>query len=1508
MDLKTEEVIRGGNLHDKGDSIIGQGQQCQDQCLAETVRQSAGAGRAVTAEGINVDVGAAGDRDLGWSALTQAGKTPTALDASQPLIVPGNVSRQEAGPHEVHNVSAAAEDVVMVDHIEDVQGMGLLKRKRDEDTMTKQELAALYLEEEARQNELGLKANQVSKRSKCDTAKISGGVQVLSSEIRGKEWSGKRGESGAVSRVPVLKLKRLPNAGDKWQLASSTAYDDLLSSVTTSGEASKRFLKEGQADASLTKCQGHEGQDTFTGQEVLRARKPTSRRVSVNNVGHEHANRHTGQSGDYAPSRLISSPREGFDRDRITSPRSKRRHSHGFNPSRYRSAADGSDWPAPLLESHRGPAAAVEARDSEPLEAPIIKLDHSKKYKGSAVGTVEGQMLKHNSYDRKKQRQADKSDDDWNSSRVEMSASPGSATCHAHVLVVQGDRGWRERDATIDLRSEREQWVLAITTKEKVAYVHRADQAGASGTMNRHTNSMIWRGDKAWSLEFESRKEWLKFKAMHEECVRRNARSLNAKHIPIPGTSVVSDYLTRFHGPKFARPVDHYIQQYATEGQMALSHQGVLYEMDSDDEAWLERISGTELGGGAEGGQAGARAAVSAEEFERVMDTLEKEAFRLQAPSVSAESTLELCQKECGDRATVLLIHSHWLEKRERRGMALVRQFQPAPWEQYQSQIQSWQAQLQQVRESNAYMSAQQVQQQVKRPPVFAFCLRPRSSGEREKLRRHRSQRRQVYADDVEGGSAAVQAAPGELASQLAAGGGVLRSGAEAEVGKVHQRRQSEPPPVKAAGQQLSNVPEKKKKKKMKKKFASLTGVKARNGRVRKAAHVPTATDLAGAFWAVAQGRSRVERPRRSRPNVSSPMGGLESESGQPSPDSLPKDLERSEARGKGHLAPTKGSGQETRGGSLGIRHSVIVKPSRMPPRGVSRSGRGAHLPSHVQAGAHPDVLHVGDADAPIRNEDVRGALSEPGLGSMAPLPAILPPPGAVGAAPEGVQLAPPPGGHVAPPARPAKVHSHKKGARKKVKGEGNRARPKAALSGEAAPKQHGNRRGLRHHLKVLDPHYEDRGGVSHNNDVVARADLMNRLYGWTPPVAGGVLETTQSPSARTPGGIRRRLRDVAGAALGIRIGAEEAKWAPGGRPRPTVREEEARPEGQGSDLCLVARPGGEEAAVGPDGLLAAAQEKREVATAKRAKAVELYWRADVAMQQAMAALIVVEAVDEAERAAEGALAAQLAPLTAVSERVKEKAPKKQKAPREKPPRPAALPSSGVAPLLKGRKKKKKKLTMKGKAKGKKGVPKGGAPAAMEPGKGKGLFGLPRPSDVTATQCPDVINLDDEHPGSPGDSVKAIEGTREGASQSTDRVKVPGRPKRRRERAGTSEFPRVSTRKSSRILEKSLSVDDKKAAAAPQDDVSNTPVPSSVCEGQEVAAAAKEESEVTFVSASQTLPPVASNSPVSLSEAPGTAPLAHQSKSAPNSEVDLTVGRGDEAGALALKRVSVEPT
>ncbi|XP_061346192.1 uncharacterized protein LOC133291873 isoform X2 [Gastrolobium bilobum] len=308
-----------------------------------------------------------------------------------------------------------------------------------------------------------------------------------------------------------------------------------------------------------------------------------------------------------------------------------------------------------------------------------------------------------------------------------------SLSCDANVLITLGDKGWRESGAQVVLELfDHNEWKLSVKLAGITRYSYKAHQFLQTGSTNRYTHAMMWKGGKDWILEFPDRSQWALFKEMHEECYNQNIRAASVKNIPIPGVVLIEENDENESEVTFVRS-SKYFRQVETDVEMALNPLHVLYDMDSEDEQWIMTIQNSEKDSiGLDG--------ISDEMFEKAMDLFEKAAYAQQCDQFTPTEIEEL-MVDVVPFSVANIIYQHWQQKRQKERMSLIRHFQPPLWERYQQEVREWEVAM---TKNNIPVSNGCLQKvaTLEKPPMFAFCLKPRGLEVLNKGSKHRSQKK----------------------------------------------------------------------------------------------------------------------------------------------------------------------------------------------------------------------------------------------------------------------------------------------------------------------------------------------------------------------------------------------------------------------------------------------------------------------------------------------------------------------------------------------------------------------------------------------------------------------------------------------------------------------------------------------------------------------------------------------------------------------------------------------
>ncbi|GAA0138314.1 zinc finger transcription factor [Lithospermum erythrorhizon] len=354
---------------------------------------------------------------------------------------------------------------------------------------------------------------------------------------------------------------------------------------------------------------------------------------------------------------------------------------------------------------------------------PRSQVQYTTSYGGTDLSSK--QKLHQRSLPCKKVRRADE-----RRSSTGSKSSPRNlefSACDANVLVTSGDKGWRDCGAKVVLEvPDQKECRLSIKMSGVTKYTCKVNNVLQWST-NRYTHAMMWKGGKDWALEFPDRSQWLLFKEIYEECHNRNIRAASVKHIPIPGVCLIEDIDGCANNMPFVRHATRYFKQVENDVEMAMNPLHVLYDMDSEDEVWLSennRAVCSEIDNCGE---------ISEELFEKTMDMFEKVAHAEKRDNFTVDEIDEL-GVGVGSTRVVKLMYEHWLQKRQRKGISLIRHLQPPLWAQYQQQVNEWEQTVASVcQERPAFKE---------KPPMFAFCLRPRGLENLNKGSKHRSHKK----------------------------------------------------------------------------------------------------------------------------------------------------------------------------------------------------------------------------------------------------------------------------------------------------------------------------------------------------------------------------------------------------------------------------------------------------------------------------------------------------------------------------------------------------------------------------------------------------------------------------------------------------------------------------------------------------------------------------------------------------------------------------------------------
>ncbi|KAH7286058.1 hypothetical protein KP509_33G056900 [Ceratopteris richardii] len=301
--------------------------------------------------------------------------------------------------------------------------------------------------------------------------------------------------------------------------------------------------------------------------------------------------------------------------------------------------------------------------------------------------------------------------------------------CTADLVVTGNESVERELDVKVQLRPDVD-GSFVVTASAPGKSVEK--KVGGGSMLLRNPPEFSWKSGSGWMLEFSNKEQWEVFRCSYNELCLQATRATCVREIPIPDVKQMMEKYGGYTQPKaFLRPF-FAIKSPMDEIEAAFATGRILYDLDSEDEFWMVETNSTNKDSGSE--------LISDDMLERVIDKLEKEAFRRGETTIAVHDAIEFC-KGLTVADTVRAVHGYWSKKRQVKGKPLLRHFQPPLWEQYQEELRAWEMKMQQYSPD----TQTNLQIQYPRPVMSAFCLQSRSldpldTGKR--MLRQRSQRK----------------------------------------------------------------------------------------------------------------------------------------------------------------------------------------------------------------------------------------------------------------------------------------------------------------------------------------------------------------------------------------------------------------------------------------------------------------------------------------------------------------------------------------------------------------------------------------------------------------------------------------------------------------------------------------------------------------------------------------------------------------------------------------------
>jgi hypothetical protein len=232
--------------------------------------------------------------------------------------------------------------------------------------------------------------------------------------------------------------------------------------------------------------------------------------------------------------------------------------------------------------------------------------------------------------------------------------------CCANILVIEPDKCYREEGVNVMLEvSASREWVLVVKKDGLTRYAQKAEKIMKLFTTNRFTHVIMWNLDNGWKLEFPDRRDWCIFKDLYKECADRNVMAPTVKNIPVPGVVEVLDYGSRNATP-FCRP-DSYISTQDDEVSRALARRTANYDMDSEDDKWLEEFNNESST------QNELHQHLSENTFELMVDAFEKASYCSPEDFPDEAAAANLCLDLARSEVVVAAVYSYWMKKRKQK-------------------------------------------------------------------------------------------------------------------------------------------------------------------------------------------------------------------------------------------------------------------------------------------------------------------------------------------------------------------------------------------------------------------------------------------------------------------------------------------------------------------------------------------------------------------------------------------------------------------------------------------------------------------------------------------------------------------------------------------------------------------------------------------------------------------------------------------------------------------------
>ncbi|XP_047310414.1 uncharacterized protein LOC124914000 [Impatiens glandulifera] len=263
------------------------------------------------------------------------------------------------------------------------------------------------------------------------------------------------------------------------------------------------------------------------------------------------------------------------------------------------------------------------------------------------------------------QKTAESTIKDLKFSLTELIQDIDSTSCGANILVMEPDKCYRVNDVVIKVEmSSPKKWSVVVSKDRILQYNLDAQKIMRPCSTNRVTHDIIWTEDNfSWKLEFPNRRDWVIFKELYRVCFERNFLIATASAIPVPKVQKIPYYDDYENGP-FVLP-ELYISVKGDELTRALTKRTAIYDMDSDDEEWLENFNTESSLVNQQHEQ------LPMEHFELIIDASEENLTSHPDDNDASDLSIDMANKK-----VVEAVYSYWVRKRKDNHSTLSRIYQ----------------------------------------------------------------------------------------------------------------------------------------------------------------------------------------------------------------------------------------------------------------------------------------------------------------------------------------------------------------------------------------------------------------------------------------------------------------------------------------------------------------------------------------------------------------------------------------------------------------------------------------------------------------------------------------------------------------------------------------------------------------------------------------------------------------------------------------------------------------